>query len=120
MKSVNMIVGMLVFAVSHLVIYFIRNLKVAAIFGVSLITLIGLAISGELPSIDIVTGLWMAYAAIGYAAFIAITGMLYTVYEMLTIIKMEKQGKDITASVMSLRKSVYNIPGWSFRDNMSK
>ena len=120
MKAIQLVIGMFVFVISHLVIYFIRNLKVAAIFGVTLITLMSLFISGELPTFEVVTGFWMLDAAIGYATLAAVVGVAYTAYEMLVLVKMETQGKDISYEVKRLSKSVYNIPGWSFRDNMSK
>lgn len=119
MKSViNGIVGMSVFVVSHLVIYFVRNLKMGFIFGVVMITLLGLGISGELPSVSITTAKWIAILTVAYAAVVAVFGVMVTAYEIRKYMAKEEAGQDTWIERINLLKVVYNVPGYSFRNNI--
>jgi len=121
MKSViNAILGMFVLVVSHLVIYFVRNLKMGFIFGVVMLTLLGLGISGELPSIDIVTAKWVGILTVGYAAVVAVFGVFVTAYEIRKYMAKEAKGQDTWIERINLLKVVYNVPGYSFRNNITK
>lgn len=119
MKSViSSAIGFIVLVVSHLVIYFVRNLKMGIIFGVSLVTLMGLGISGQWPSFEWITLEWMGALAVGYAAIVAITGVFVTAYEVRKYMAKEAAGKDTTVEVIFLRKVIYNVPGYSFRSHL--
>ena len=119
MKSViNAVIGMFVLVVSHLVIYFVRNLKMGFIFSIAMITLLGLGISGELPSIDIVTAKWVGILTVAYAAVVAVFGVIVTAYEIRKYIIKEAAGQDTWIERINLKNVVYNVPNWSFRNNI--
>jgi hypothetical protein len=119
MKSViNAVIGMFVLVVSHLVIYFVRNILRGAAFGVALITLLCLGINGELPSIDIVTAKWVGILTVGYAVVVAVFGVFVTAYEIRKYITKEAAGQDTWIEQINLKKVIYNVPGYSFRNNI--
>ena len=114
---INATIGILVFVVSHLVIYFVRNLKMGFIFGVVMITLLGLGISGQLP-MDLIALKWIGVLTVAYAAVVAVFGVVITAYEIRKYIIKEAAGQDTWIEQINLKKVVYNVPNWSFRNNI--
>jgi hypothetical protein len=118
MKAViGTVVGMFVFVISHLVIYFTRNLKMGFIFGSSVVVLLCLGISGQFPW-DLIALKWIAILTVAYAAVVSVFGVVITAYEIRKYMAKEEAGQDTWIEAINLKKVVYNVPGYSFRNNI--
>ena len=118
MKSViNAILGMSVFVVSHFFIYAVRNLKIGLVFGVSTVVLLCLGISGQFPW-DLVALKWVGLLTVAYAVVVAVLGVVITAYEIRKYVSKSAKGQDTWIEQINLKKVVYNVPGYSFRNNI--
>jgi hypothetical protein len=111
-------IGLVVFVASHLAIYFVRNILRGAAFAVVMITLLSLGISGDLPLVSITTAKWIGILTVAYAAVVAVFGVFVTAYEIRKYMAKEEAGQDTWIERINLKKVVYNVPNWSFRNNI--
>lgn len=98
-------------------IYFVRNLARGAVFGVSIVVMLCLGISGQLP-MDLIALKWVGVLTVTYAAVVAVIGVVVTVLTLRKYLAAEKAGADTTHLAIELRKVVYDVPNYSFKSSL--